>query len=129
MNVSVVKKIQALLANTCLVKRVKNLLKASVIALGLCCAFGVNAGHKVGVVTHVFTYTNSDRILVKLDNMPEKSICKGKDYFAIADNVPADRRHQVLSRLLTAFATGKKTVIYYSDKDCAHDKPKIIRVG
>ncbi len=105
------------------------MLKTCLLITGLCSAFSASAAYTVGTVTEVITYANNDRILVRMDNMPEKSVCKSSVYFSIEAKTPADRRHQVLSRALTAFATGKRTKIYYSDKDCDGSYIKLVRIG
>lgn len=90
----------------------KPLLNAFLLLTTLFCAFSVSAkydSNTSGVVTSVLTYTGNDRILIKLDKMPEHPSCNAS-FFAVDGSLPAERRQQILARLLTAFATGKKPI-------------------
>ncbi|MCL1127810.1 hypothetical protein [Shewanella surugensis] len=61
--------------------------------------------------------------------MPEHPSCNDS-FFAVDGTLPAERRQQILARLLTAFATGKKTNIGFDAKGgCAHGYIRIHRVG
>ena len=83
-----------------------------------------------GVVTEVLTYTHGDQIYFKLDNQPSTHPRCETDFFSIDASIPAERRHQLLSRLLTAYATGKRVNIGYDNKgNCSHTRIRAHRVG
>ncbi|QUJ68610.1 hypothetical protein KDD30_05720 [Photobacterium sp. GJ3] len=83
-----------------------------------------------GVVTEVLTYTESNIILFRLNNQPASHPTCKPGYFSVDASVPSETRHQVLSRLLTAYATGKLVNIGY-DKDgtCSGTWIRTHRVG
>ena len=83
-----------------------------------------------GLVTNIVTYTDSDRIYFKLDNQPSHHPIYNPDYFSIDDSISNDRRQQLLSRLLTAYASGKPVNIGFDrDGDCSHGRIRVHRVG
>ena len=84
----------------------------------------------VGVVTDVLTYTHSDLIFFRLSNQPTTHPECSTDYFSIDASVPSERRQQILSRLLTAYATGKEINIGFDNAgDCSHTRIRVHRVG
>lgn len=90
---------------------------------------GYNANMK-GKVTNVVTYTYSTLIYFRLENQPQSHPQCQVDYFAIDASTPDNIRQQVLSRLLTAYASGEAVNIGY-DKEggCSHGRIKVYRVG
>lgn len=83
-----------------------------------------------GIVTSVLTYTGGDQIYFILDNQPSTHPTCNASLFSIDAGVPSSRRQQVLSRLLTAHATGKPVNIGYdSQGDCSHSYIRVHRVG
>ena len=110
----------------------RKVLKNSIFLLLLfsTSAFADYNANMTGVVTHVLTYTGSDQIYFRLDNQPSSHPACNTDYFAIDSSIPAERRQQVLSRLLMAYATGKPINIGYdSEAGCAHSRIRVWRVG
>lgn len=84
----------------------------------------------VGKVTDVVTYTDDGRIYFRLENQPSSHPACQTDYFAIDASTPEGVRQQVLSRLLTAYATSKPVNIGYDNAGgCAHNRIKVYRVG
>jgi hypothetical protein len=83
-----------------------------------------------GVVKDVLTYTDEDKIFFRLENQPSSHPQCNPDFFSIDASIPADRRQAVLSRLLTALATGEPINIGF-DKDgqCSHNRIRTHRVG
>ncbi|NAW88457.1 hypothetical protein [Photobacterium halotolerans] len=83
-----------------------------------------------GVVTQVLTYTDGNQIYFLLKNQPTSHPSCKPDLFAIDASTSGETRHQVLSRLLTAYATGKPVNIGYDKEgDCAHTWIRVHRVG
>jgi hypothetical protein len=92
------------------------------------CFAGYNA-NITGKVKSVLTYTHAAQIFFSLENQPSHPTCKN-DYFSIDASTPDSIRQQVLSRLLTAYASGKPVNIGF-DKEggCSHGRIKVYRVG
>jgi hypothetical protein len=75
----------------------------------------LNASGKISAIT---TYTGKDHILITLDSPVSGPSCNSDSVFAIAPEVPEDRKHLLLSVLLTAQSTGRPVDIAYDDTDC-----------
>ena len=60
-----------------------------------------------GKVVNVLTYTENGGILFTLGNQPASHPQCTNVYFAIDATIPAEIRHQLLSRLLIAYSTGE----------------------
>lgn len=83
-----------------------------------------------GVVTNVLTYTHADQVYFRIDNQPSTHPKCKVTYFSIDASIPPERRAQVLSRLLTAHASGKPVNIGYDKTgDCSHGWIRAYRVG
>lgn len=91
---------------------------------------GYNANFK-GKITHVLTYTYSTQILVRVEGQPSSHPeCSRFDYLIVDPATPDNIREMVLSRLLTAYATGEVVNIGYDkDSSCVSGRIKIFRVG
>ncbi|NOX27022.1 MAG: hypothetical protein GXP21_02295 [Gammaproteobacteria bacterium] len=108
-------------------------IKLILIGISLCLsqhALAVYNANIQGVVAEVITYTDRDDILFKLQNQPASHPECEANYFAIDINAQADRRHQVLARLLTALTSGNSlTIGYDGEGDCAQGRIRVHRVG
>lgn len=83
-----------------------------------------------GVVISVVTYTDADYILFRLSNQPASHPSCNSNFFAISSTVSADRRKNMLARLLLAKATGEPIDIGYDNtSDCADGYIHVYRVG
>lgn len=95
-----------------------------------CGAYAEYNANIKGVVTHVLTYTDSSRIYFRLDNQPTSHPGCETNYFSVDSSVLPDVRAQLLSRLLTAYATKEITNIGFDDLgNCSHSKIRVHRVG
>ena len=84
-----------------------------------------------GIVIEVCTFTDNGRIYFKMTNQPTRHpTCSNTDSLSIDASVSSDIRHQILSRLLTAYATSKPTDIAYNgDGNCSHTRIRVNEVG
>jgi hypothetical protein len=69
-----------------------------------------------GKVTTILLYDSTDSILVVLDSSGAAvAECSNNQTFAINGALPADRRNQMLSALMTAKASGQSVTIMFND--------------
>lgn len=83
-----------------------------------------------GKVVNMNFYFKTDTVLVKLDKPGVSNDCSSLEYFAIDGGMPAERRQQMISALLSAKAMGQPVTIAYNEvDDCvAYDaNPKAYR--
>jgi hypothetical protein len=98
--------------------------------------FGVTAAHATynsntsGVVVSVATYSDGDYIYFSLNPQPTTHNSCNPQYFVIGDDVPQNRRNQMLATLLAAKGSAESiTVGYDSNGNCAHGYIRVHRVG
>jgi hypothetical protein len=83
-----------------------------------------------GVLKHVAIYADSDYIYIGLENQPASHPACKSTYFVISEEVPAERRQMLLSRLLMAYATKENVNIGYDGQgNCAHGYIRLHEVG
>lgn len=83
-----------------------------------------------GVVTDVLTYSDTGRILIKLDNQPSSHPVCSPIYFAIDETLPQERINRMLARALVALTSGAPANIGYDNAgNCAHGYIRAHRVG
>lgn len=103
-------------------------LKVSAPLLALCISGTAPATYTAnfaGVIKDVITYDDS-HFLIRLDPMPSGPCSQ---YFIVTTEVPADARQMLLSRALTAHATGAIINIGYDDSVCVNGWYRVHRVG
>ncbi len=84
-----------------------------------------------GKVTQVITYSYSTLILIKVTGQPTKhAVCTNADFLAIANDVSAESRQLIMSRLMLAYATGEVVNIGYDKTGgCVDGRIRVYRVG
>jgi len=84
-----------------------------------------------GNITSVLTYTGSTQILIRVEGQPTSHpTCSRLDYLSIARDISAESRSLVMSRILSAYATGEKVNIGYDKtSDCVDSRIRVHRVG
>jgi len=84
-----------------------------------------------GKITNVLTYTGSTQILIRVEGQPTSHpTCSILDYLSIAPDISAESRSLVMSRILTAYATGEKVNIGYDKTSgCVGSRIRVHRVG
>lgn len=83
-----------------------------------------------GEVEGVYIYTDADYIFFRLKNQPVSHPSCDATFFVISEALPYERRQMLLSRLLTAFASGEALNIGYdSQSECANGYIRVHRVG
>ena len=83
-----------------------------------------------GKIAAILTYTYQDAILVRMVNQPTSHPACVATHFVIASSTTEARRTRVLSRLMTAYATGETVIIGYDNAgNCADGYIRIERVG
>jgi hypothetical protein len=108
--------------------RALSILAAAIFASSS--ALAVYNANMNGVVTEVLTYTDADYIYFRLSNQPTTHPSCLPGYFVISSAVPADRRKQLLARLLLAKASGETINIGYDNSgDCTDGYIRVHRVG
>jgi hypothetical protein len=108
--------------------RVHSFLAAAIFASSS--AHAVYNANMYGVVTDVLIYTDADYIYFQLSNQPTSHPSCLPGYFVISSAVPADRRKQLLARLLLAKASGETIAIGYDNSgDCTDGYIHVHRVG
>ena len=84
----------------------------------------------VGVIKFVSVYTDGDYIYFALENQPTSHPTCNPFYFVIQGSVPAERRSQIMARLMTAYAMKEEIRIGYDAQgDCADGFLRVHRVG
>jgi hypothetical protein len=84
-----------------------------------------------GKITNVLTYTGSTQILIRVEGQPTSHpTCTTLDFLSIAPDISTESRNLVMSRILSAYATGEKVNIGY-DKTagCVGSRIRVHRVG
>ncbi|TQV77538.1 hypothetical protein FLL45_00350 [Aliikangiella marina] len=91
---------------------------------------GYNANFD-GKVKRVITYTYSTQILIEVENQPTSHPeCTVFGLMVIDPDTPDNIRQLVLTRLMTAYATGEVVTIGYDNKgSCVNGRMKVFRVG
>jgi hypothetical protein len=79
----------------------------------------------VGVISDVLTYDDG-MILIRLSPMPSGPC---SNYFVVPAEVPADGRHMLLSRALTAHTVGKSVMVGYDNITCVNGWYRLHRIG
>ena len=84
-----------------------------------------------GEILEVLTYTDSTRILIKVENQPNQHPqCSKFDYLVIPSDIPAENRQIILSRILLAYASGEIVNIGYDKTgSCVGPRIRLYRVG
>lgn len=83
-----------------------------------------------GKIAAVLTYADGDYILFSMENQPGSHPGCLADYFSIDAAIPAQRRQQIFSRLLLAYAKGEVVNIGYDGQgDCSNGRIRVHRVG
>ncbi len=84
-----------------------------------------------GKITHVLTYPGTTKIYIRVEGQPTSHpVCTSLDYLSIPSDISAESRNLVMSRILSAYATGEKINIGY-DKTagCSDNRIRVYRVG
>jgi hypothetical protein len=83
-----------------------------------------------GTVGTLFVYAESDDIYLRLVNQPISHPGCNPAYFVITQDVPQNRRNQMLAVILAAKAAERPLEIGYDNAgDCAHGFIRVHRVG
>jgi hypothetical protein len=91
---------------------------------------GYNANFR-GKLTQVLTYTYTTQILIQVEGQPTTHPeCTSLDYLVLPASMPDNVRQLVMSRLMTAYATGEQVNIGYDkDSSCVNGRIQVFRVG
>ena len=82
-----------------------------------------------GEIASVITYADGDYIYFTLKNQPQHEACN-PSFFVISESVSENRKNNLLSRLLTAYAMKEAVNIGYDSKgECVHGYIRAHRVG
>jgi hypothetical protein len=111
-------------------KRQLVFLSLATVSFGSTSTFATYNANMSGVVTDVLTYTDADYVFFRLDNQPASHPACNPNFFVLSASLPAERRKQILVRLLVAKTSGESINVGYDNTgDCTDGYIHVHRVG
>ena len=83
-----------------------------------------------GVVRYVAVYADGDYLYFRLENQPTSHPVCNPAYFVVSQDIPQNRRNQMLAALLAARYSGEPINIGYDNSiECMHGYIRVHEVG